>query len=265
MIEQLRKDPALKLNLGTVLLTEGRTDEAITTFRELLAANPGPEASREAGTTLLRFDQYSLAKDFLERDPNARLDLAIALFFTEGKDAALKALEQIPGGRDTGDAQLLKAVILDNPEAISTRQAISRPRLAEQAALLLVHHKQGEKALELLRQALQSTPDDAGLMLTKVVALTSAGRNGEALKAVKEIETRWPEWDRPYLVDGLIIERESHLTEARQRIQIALALGSQDPAAQCALTRMASKASNCACQPGLYESFFPDCLPPTAK
>jgi len=259
MIDQLRKDPSLKLNLGTVLLTEGRTEEAAATFRELLATNPGTEVCREAGTTLLRFEQYTLAKDFLERDPNSRLDLAIALFFAEGPKAALKVLEQVPKGEDTGDALLLKAEILDNAEAVSTQYPIARPRLAEQAALLLVRHKQGAKALDLLNQALKSAPDDAGLMLTRVVALSSSSRNKDAVKAVKEIETRWPEWDRPYLIEGLLMERESHLIEARQRIQIALALGSHDPAARCALARMTSAPENCACQPGLYELFFPDC------
>jgi predicted RNA polymerase sigma factor len=171
----------------------------------------------------------------------------------------LKALEQVPKGEDTGDALLLKAEILDNAEAVSTQYRISRPRLAEQAALLLVRHKQGAKALDLLNQALKSAPDDPGLMLTRVVALSSASRSSEAVKAVKEIETRWPEWDRPYLIEGLLMERGSHLTEARQRIQIALALGSQDPVARCALARMTSAPENCACQPGLYELFFPDC------
>ena len=259
MIEQLRKDPSLKLNLGTVLLEEGRTEEAAATFRELLATNPGSEASREAGTTLLRFEQYALAKDFLERDPKSRLDLAIALFFAEGPAAALKVLEQVPKGEDTGDVMLLKAEILDDAEAISVQHPITRPRLAEQAALLLVRHKQGAKALAMIEQAQKSSPDDAGLMLTKVVAFSSAGRNKDAVKTVREIETRWPEWDRPYLIEGLLLERESHFTEARQRIQIAQALGSQDPAALCALARMTSATPKCACQPGLYELFFPNC------
>ncbi len=247
MIEQLRKDPALKLNLGAVLLTEGRIEEAQAVFRDLLAANPGPEESREAGTTLLRFEQYKLAKEFLERDPNSRLDLAIALYFVDGPAAAMKVLEQIP---DTGETQLLKAEILDNPDVITLHSPITRPRLAEQAALLLVRHQQKAKALALIDQALKSTPGDAGLKLTRVVALSPV----EALKAVREIETRWPEWDRPYLLEGILLQRESRLTEAQQRIQIALALGSQEPAAQCALT-----PAKCPCQPGLFESLLPSC------
>lgn len=77
IVEQLRQaasrnpnDPALKLSLGTVLLSEGRVEEAAAAFRELLALNPGAAISRQAAGTLQRFAQYALAREFVERAAN---------------------------------------------------------------------------------------------------------------------------------------------------------------------------------------------------
>jgi Flp pilus assembly protein TadD len=282
LIEQLRNaakaspfDSSLKMNLAGGLLAEGRAEEAAAVFRELLAANPPSALLHEAGTTLLRFEQYALAHEFLERaaqeTPAARLDLAICLYFTAGPQTALKALEQVPDGEDTGDYLLLKADLLDAAGHIaeadrvldeSLHHSISRPRLVEEAALLLIRHQQNGKALDLVERVLKSMPGDAGMMLLKAVVLSSMGRNDEAKKSLKDVQTRWPEWDRPYLLEGLLLERTSRPLEAREKIQIALALGSEEPAARCALARITSSAvpdAQCACTAGIYEMFFPAC------
>ncbi len=278
LVDQLRQlartrpgDPAVRLNLASALLSAGRAEEAATAFRDLLAMNPVSTLSHEAGVTLLRSEQYSLARDFLKlaavERPAARLDLAVALFFADGPEQALPVLEQIPAGQDTGDAALLRAWILDAAgrfdeadRAIdeSLRHPISRPRLAQEAALMLVRRNQGAKALALLERA----PNDPGVMLTRVAVLSALGRAGDAAKTVKEIENRWPEWDRAYLMEGMLLERAARVAEARQRINIAIALGSKEPAAQCALARMTNAAApdtRCACQAGLYGLFFPPC------
>jgi len=62
---------------------------------------------------------------------------------------------------------------------------------------LLIGYNQAARALNLIGEAMQSMPNDPGLMLAKVVSLSSLGRNAEAGNMVKEIENRWPEWDRP--------------------------------------------------------------------
>jgi tetratricopeptide (TPR) repeat protein len=284
-IERLRQliratpaDPSLRLNLGSLLLIDGKAGEAARVFRELLAMNPPVTILQKSGSALLAHEQYGLAGEMLERaasqTPAALLDLAIAIFYSEGSKPALKILEKVPDGVDRGDYLLMKAKILDAagqaPEADRTieeslRYAISRPRLAEESALLLVGHNQGAKALDLIREAMQSTPDDPGLMLAKAVVLSVVKRNAEAGKVVMEIENRWPEWDRAYVIQGLLLERESRLVEARRSIQIALALGTRDPAAQCALARMTASAPpaiQCSCQPGIYEPFFASCKNP---
>lgn len=279
--EQLRQrvraspgDASLQLNLATTLLMQGNVEEAAATYRALLALDPSSPLSYEAGRTLLGYEQYALARDFLARaaadTPEARLDLAMALFFTDGPRRALEAVDGASKSRG-GDYPLVKAWILDAAGQAAEADkmleenlsySMARPRLAQEAALLFLRHNQGAKALDLIDRAIQLTPEDSGLRLTRAVVLSAMGRNAEAGKAVKEIENRWPEWDRPYVIDGLLMERASRPDDARQRIRIALALGSQDAAARCALARLAAPAApaaECACQPGIYEPFFPGC------
>ncbi len=248
-------------------------DEASSEFRVLLTRNAETRIWQDAGSFLLGFEQYALAREFLERAaaaaPAANLDLAIALFFLEGPATALRTLEQVPGKEHSGDYLVLKASILDaagqGDEAVRVlerglRLSISRPQLTQQAALLLVRHDRKELALDLLAKADRASPD---LLLTNAMVLALMERNSAAEKVLKDIETQWPEWDRPYLVHGLLLER-GQPREARQKLQTAMALGSHDLAVRCAVARLTPSASPdrlCACANGLYEMLFPKCLP----
>jgi tetratricopeptide (TPR) repeat protein len=267
------EDYSARIGLGSALLADGNSEEAVRTLRELLAMDPGGVVLHQAGLALLRFDQCREARPLLERAvaevTAARLDLAIAVLCTDGPQAGLAALDQLEEGRSSGDYLLTRARMLEAAGKIaeadqilsgSAHYSVSRPQLAREVALLLVRHKQSQRALELVDDAMKSAPGDAGLNLTRVVVLSSLGRNGDAGKVVKEIESRWPEWDRPYLIEGLLLERESRPVDAKKRIQIALALGNEDTAVKCALARMAhAEIGECSCQPGIYEFFFQPC------
>jgi Flp pilus assembly protein TadD len=78
-------DAPIKLNLGSLLLLEGRTAEAAAVFHDLLMMDPGGAILYKAGIRLLANEQYALARDFLERAspavPGAHIDLSMALFF----------------------------------------------------------------------------------------------------------------------------------------------------------------------------------------
>ena len=282
-------DPELQLRLASLLLTEGRVEEATAEFRVLLTRNAEDRIWQEAGSFLLGFEQYPLAREFLQRAaigrPAANLDLAIALFFLDGPATALRTLEQVPVQEQAGDYLLLKARILDasgqgdEAEKVLERGlqlSISRPQLARQAALLLVRHNRKELALDLLAKANlaksdlanpdRANPDRANpdLLLTSAIVLGLMERNAAAEKVLKEIESQWPEWDRPYLVHGLLLER-GQPREARQKLQTAVALGSHDPAVRCAVARLTPSAPldpQCSCVSGLYELLFPKCSPP---
>jgi tetratricopeptide (TPR) repeat protein len=255
----------------SLLLTEGSGEEAASEFRVLLTRNAASRVWRQAGSFLLGFEQYQLAREFLLRAkdeiPAANLDLAIAVFFLESPAAALTTLEQVPEKERSGDYLLLKAQILDvagrGAEAEKVldqgRQlSISRPSLARQAALLLVRHDRKDAALELLSNASGNDPD---LLLTRSIVLALMDRTSAADTVLKEIESQWPEWDRPYLVHGLLLEHWQP-AEAKRKLQTAAALGSTDLALRCAMARLtpaASADSRCSCAGGLNELLFSRC------
>jgi len=279
-IERLRQeahthpdDPELQLRLASLLLTEGRVEESILEFRALLTGNAGGRIRQQAGSFLLGFEQYELAREFLRRAaseiPAANLDLAIAISFLEGPSPALKTLELVPEKDRAGDYLLLKAEILDaSGQAAEAERvleqgrqlSISRPQIARRAALLLVRHDRKDLALDLLSKA----GNDPDLLVTRAIVLALMERNTAADKLLKEIELQWPEWDRPYLVHGLLFE-QSQPGEARRNLQIAVALGSRDPALRCAVARLNSSAapdSQCSCMTRLYDLLIPRCMPP---
>lgn len=265
-IERLRQDakahpddPELQLHFASLLLTDGRIDEASAEFRVLLMKNAEPRVWEEAGKFLLLYEQYKLAQEFLSRT-TASLDLAIALLYTEGPEKALDVLEKTPEKEQSGDYFLLKASILDAEKLLEQglRLPISRPQIAQQAALLLVRHDRRDLALDLLGKAAGAHPD---LQLIRAIVLALADRSVEAEKAMKQIESQWPEWDRAYLVHGMLVERTQPL-EAARKVRTAIALGSQDPAARCVLTRLTSPGVSdptCSCVGGLRELLFPTC------
>jgi tetratricopeptide (TPR) repeat protein len=282
VLQQLRdaansnpNDPSAKLELASELLSEGKLEDASQVFHELLSLNPSGVLLQRAGAALVRSSQYALAEEFLERAtaerPAARLDLAIARFFTDGPDQALRTLEQAPSGQDQGDYLLLKAKILDaagkagEAEAAieqSVRFSIARPWLAEEAALFLVRHDRAVDALDLVKRAIESAPDDAELLLTRAVVTASLHRDNDCRILLKQIENRWPEWDRPYLIETLLLERAAKLPEARRKLQIATALGAPEPAVRCVLARVAASPTpepGCECLAGIYEPFFRGC------
>ena len=117
-IERLRRDagthpddPELQFRLASLLLTEGSVEQATSEFRTLLTLNAESRIWHQAGSLLLGFEQYALAKEFLLRatvqTPAANLDLAVAIFFLEGSATALSTLEQVP---ETGTVRRLPAV-----------------------------------------------------------------------------------------------------------------------------------------------------------
>jgi tetratricopeptide (TPR) repeat protein len=264
-----------QMNLARLLLADRRNEEALREFRVLLGLNASAKVWEEAGSFLLNSKEYALAREFLERAvserPSARLDLAVAVFYTEGPEQALHYLETIPKEEMTGDGLLLKAELFDaagkESEAEKTldqglRQASVKPRMVQQAAVLLVRRNRKADALELVEKAIQANPQDSDLPLTKAIVLGLMDRIPAADKVLKDIELASPEWDRAYLVHGLLLERTGRPRDARQKLQTASALGSQDPSLRCALARLAqtpNPGAECTCLVGLEQLLIPGC------
>jgi tetratricopeptide (TPR) repeat protein len=267
-------DITVKLALGRALLAAGQNQGALKVFGELLASNPDTPTLEEAGRTLLQAQQYPLARDFLQRaaaQSAPTLDLAIAVSLIDGPQAAMKILDSIPQSQDSGDGRLLRAKILDEigqPAAAdrvlseSIQLPITNPQLAAESVYLLLRHGKSLDALKLIDHALQSTPDDQDLLLAKVGALQASGKEQEALRVLKDVERRWPEWDRPYLLDALLLAGKNHVADAREKIQIARALGAENHISTCIqeyVTAPSRQTAECSCVPGVFAVFFP-CL-----
>jgi len=236
-----------RIRLGTELFSDGQNAEALEVFRELRASIANPEVLGHCGTILLQFEQYELARQFLESAISAaaslsvvRLDLAAVLFHLEGAEIALRELDQTPEPDRKGDYYLLRAQFLDSlgkiPEAADAlnrgmRAAPTRASLYFQAASFLLKHHMRQEAVTLLEQAARIVPDSKELLLAQWVAQTLAQHNIDAKKLLARIQARWPEWDRPYLLNGILLEMQLKPTEARRALETAIALGANTPEA----------------------------------
>ena len=232
------RDATLKARLAKALLEQGRTAEASVVFREIVAPGTDKEILADCGRTLLQHEQYALAAEILKSLPGARLDLAIAVFHSLSPEAGLSELAKIPEEERRGDYYLLRAEMLDSLGRLDEagdslnrgiRAAPTRADMYFQAAVFLIKHERHAEAVELLADATRVLPDASELLLTRAIALELIERTEEALKVLAQIESRWPEWDRPYLINGIILENEHKSAEAIQMLDMAIALGAQDP------------------------------------
>ena len=240
-------DPRWKIRLGRELLADGKLADAQDIFRTLLPTVSDPEILGGCGRMLLESEQYDLARQFLEpalaRDPSlsaVRLTLAIVLFRLQSAGAALEELDKTPAADRRGDYYLLRAQILDAQgktqeaaEALNhgMRAAPTRPTLYLQASAFLLKHRLYEKALALLEQASRILPDDRDLLLAQAVTLAVTPRDDDAQKLLAKVQARWPEWNRPYLLNGMILEIQLKSAEALPLLETAIALGANTPEA----------------------------------
>ena len=234
-------DALLRMQLGNLLLTDGRLKEAEREFHALPAMNADAETLARTGRALLDAGQYALALPFLER-AGARLDRANALFHISGADEALKALSQIPAGDQSGEFLLLKAKILDSAGRVQEAQQLlagpqaweaARPQLVEEAALLLAKYGRYAEAARMLARAIAASPNNRSLQLSESIVLALEGRVADAGRRLQRIEMRWPEWDRPYRVHGLILAAAKRSREAAQKFRTAAVLGTGNADANC--------------------------------
>ncbi len=239
-------DATWKIRLGKELLIDGKTTEAQELFRSL-SAESNPELLASSGRILLDYEQYDLARQFLKSvihlAPSLsapRLDLAIALFHSQSPEAALAELDKTPEADRKGDYYLLRAQILDAQGKIQDaatalnqgiRAAPARSSLYYEAAGFLLKHKLYHEALALLEQASRVLADDRELLLAQVVTLNLLRRNVDAGKLLERIQARWPEWERVYLLKGILLEIDLKSAEARQTLETAIALGANTPEA----------------------------------
>ncbi|MEZ5356117.1 MAG: tetratricopeptide repeat protein [Bryobacteraceae bacterium] len=265
-------DPTLEMNYASLLLADGQVKEALAEHRRLLTLNGDATIWAAAGRALLEAGQYELAREFLERaapeSPGAQLDLALATFHTSGADAALAAVKEPLKGAHSGDFVLLKAHLLDAAGRSSeARQLLSegldrtgaRPEIVRDAAKMLARYGSRKEALALLPDKETNQPE---IELTRAVLIALLNRTDEAKLLLTKIQARWPEWDQPYVAQGLLLESAQQRKPALEKIRTAIALGSDDGASRCALARLSSSAerdARCTCLAALDRWFLGQC------
>ncbi|HEX8985174.1 MAG TPA: tetratricopeptide repeat protein, partial [Bryobacteraceae bacterium] len=230
----------VQFRLGNELLARGKTSEALAAHRKALALDS--KYAAQIGKNYLVVEQWAYAREFLQAaagaDPSAdtRLDLAIAAFHETSPEAGMAEIEKIPPAERKGDYYLVRAQMLDAlgkfEEAVAAlndgfRAAPTRAELYPQAANFLLKRRHNREAVELLDQATRLLPDSPELRLAHAVALELSRRTEQALKELAAIQTRWPEWNRSYLIQGIILDINHKPAEARQALETAIALGSE--------------------------------------
>ena len=240
-------DPEIKIRLVRELLAQESTVEALKVLGVPKSISSDPAVLARCGKILIEFEQYGTARQFLElalaTDASlsaARLDLATALFHLQNPLVALAELDKTPEADRKGDYYLLRAQLLDglgkireSAEALNRgiQSAPTRPDLYLQSAGFLLKHKLYDKALTLLELASRLLPNNRDLLLTQALTLALMPRDDDAQRLLATMQSRWPEWDRPYLLSGIILEIQRRSAEARQILETAIALGATTPQA----------------------------------
>ncbi len=240
-------DPVLKARLGKALLAQGQAAKGLAAFRDIRALTTNPNILNDCAQVLMDYQEFGLAREFLEpvvgADASlsgARLDLAIATFHAVGAEAGLAELDKTPPDQRQGDYFLLRAQILDAEGRLEEatddlnrgfRAAPTRSDLDFQAALFLIKHEQYRKAIGLLEQAKRVVPDTSDLLLTEAIAYDLLRQPEDAQKILTEIQSRWPEWGEPYLINGIMLELGLKSTQARPLLETAISLGERNPKA----------------------------------
>ncbi len=217
----------------SILLEEGKTAEADQVTRTIAALRPSAPSLAQAVRALLKAEQYSSAKELLNKNENlARpLDRAIVNFHTVDAQAGLKELDQIPANERDGDYYLASAQMLqaenrwqEAQQALqgAARSNPTRPELYRQTAVLLWKDHHAPEALTLLEQAARRFPNDPSILLSRALALELGGKHPLALSELQGIEARWPDWYQGGLAHALVLE-EPAKTEALSSLLLDLA------------------------------------------
>ncbi len=196
-------DASAQVRYLALLLEDGNAVGAAGTARTILALKPGPSTLENAGRMMLDAEQYALAADLLQAVQGPDYFLARAfLLQSDGKSAeAVASCERA----------------LANPPA--------RPGFFQQAAALLTHAGQSEKALHVLERA----PESREILLLRATTMELAGQSGDAARLLDQVQNRWPEWHPGWVARGVVLAVQQNCEEARSVLETAVVLGARGP------------------------------------
>jgi len=237
-------DPKLRMQLGKTYLEQGKPEQALEAFRVAKKLTSDTDILAACGKALLDDGQYAASREFLEpalaANPAAsdlRLDLAIAVFNSGGPDAGLTILDGTSPEQRQGDYFLLRAQILDAmnkpqeaAEALNRAFATAptRPDLYYQATLFLIKHEQYKRAIGLLDLANKTIPNVPELELLQAMSYELVRDHDNTMRVLARVESRWPEWSMPYMIQGITLAIRLRSAEAEPVLKNAIALGADN-------------------------------------
>lgn len=240
LIDTNPNEPGLKVRWAKLMLAQGKPADAAAACGEARRLAAEPKLLDECGRALLQHGEYNAARAFyrelVSADPHApaRLDLAISVFHTGAPAAALEELDRIPEPQRRGDYYLVRAQVLDAAgrfeDAVAAlnrgfRAEPTRAELYVEASSFLLKHQRNREALELLQAAARALLPSPEMLLNQAIALELTGRYEDAQVLLKDLELRWPEWHRPYLAHGILLQIHNQAEPAKPLIEAAIALG----------------------------------------
>ena len=237
-------DPLLRMQLGKTYLDQGNPADALEAFRAAKKLTSNPDILAGCGKALLDDGQYAASREFLDPAvaarpdaPDLRLDLATAVFNSAGPEAGLIVLDGTSASQRQGDYFLLRAQMLDamnKPEEAAEAlnrafaTAPTRPDLYYQATLFLIKHEQYKRAIGLLDLANKTIPDVPELELLQAMSYELVRDHDNTMRVLGRIESRWPEWSMPYMIQGITLAIRLRSAEAEPVLKNAIALGADN-------------------------------------
>jgi len=229
-----------RLNLGMILLDEGRLDEAIEQFQEILRMEPGNTAARaDLGLVFMKkgsipeaIQQYEEALRLQPDSVGAHCNLGSALLqadrFPEAAEQYESALKLDP---DNVTVLANLGYILDQEG--KPAEAISRYERALQIKPddALTHNNLGNtlghvgripEAIEHYELSLKGDPENAETHANLGIVLLHAGRLDEAIEHFKAAVKIKPDFATAYNNLGFALMRKGHLSEAIEPFEKAI-------------------------------------------
>ena len=198
--------------LGLVYLRQGRTEEAIAQFDEIIAKAP-----KRASTLVLLARAYEQSREWLRAEALSK-----------------KLLEQLPT-----DARVMSVLARSQSmlgkldEALATyRRLIDTwpdvPSYRIRFAQMLLANKRAEEVLERVRQWRQAGPDSSLLVALEADALLALRRMDEAIGVVKSAYEKSPEDAGVGMILAGLCGRLGKAEEARETVETVLSRSSDN-------------------------------------
>jgi protein O-mannosyl-transferase len=230
-LDTLSKNPAGWMahnNLGTVLESEGRIDEALSRYEEAVRLKPDhAEAHNNLGNTFYKKGRTDAAIHEYREAIRLKPDYAIAY---SNLGTALGA----NGSTDEATKQFQESIRLDPLDG----------RAHYNFGIALFKSNRGDDAIKEFQEAVRLLPDYTSARVNLGIALRGAGRLDEAIAQFREAVRSNPDLAEARNDLGIALLKKGQIDEAIDQFQEAIRLKPDDPTARNNLTRALEAKKN---------------------